>query len=65
MTFLNDVIGNILIGLSSNAFLMLVIYWGIKKLSREMPKWITHYHAEQIKLLKFQKAVEWSKKNEN
>jgi hypothetical protein len=62
MTLIEDIFGNILIGLSSNAFLMIVIWITGKRIIKEMPKWIAQYHREQTKLIKLQKAVEWSKK---
>ena len=62
MTFIQDTISNVIIGISSNAFLMLVIWVTGKRIVKEVPKWLDTYHNNQMKEIALRRADEWSRK---
>jgi hypothetical protein len=47
--------------LAKNLIYFILIYWGIRKISKEMPGWINKYHENQIKLRTLDRALERKK----
>jgi hypothetical protein len=47
--------------LAKNIVYFILIYWGIKKITKEMPKWIQTYHKNEMEKYRIEKAIEGRK----
>lgn len=47
--------------LAKNLVYFILIYWGIKKISKDMPKWLESYHKNQMEKFRVEKAIEGRK----